>query len=406
MNFATRLARNSGRATPSLRCAPNVHYINQLRQESTHLPREAVQTNGATSAVRSGTIQNADRDGLIGGSDRSHDLWPGVVAAHEKERKFLKVPKARNAPTSPQAAMSISYEELGQRSKIPIEELKKTETTTTTKRQRRLAEFDWQQLHRSTVLNGPTDIALTFVDYLNVANRQAFRFDQLDLATLRFIQEVERVLGCPSEPGVHELRMAERDRQAIIVTEAEIAEMLKDCPTLYHMAERNTWPSIQEHGLMSTSALLDRYGIAGAERDAIEAARRPASVSLERESYGRAVVRDQFPMDDKGLTRCLQDGLTPPDWYRLLNAKVFFWLTQDRLSRLLNAGLYRLEEHDVLEVDSANSWRRMRMKSGSVPSTAVAPDPIRTRAGQQRFGGFRTTRMLPSDRRASAANGW
>ena len=51
MNFATRLARNSGRATPSLRCAPNVHYINQLRQESTHLPREAVQTNGATSGA-------------------------------------------------------------------------------------------------------------------------------------------------------------------------------------------------------------------------------------------------------------------------------------------------------------------------------------------------------------------
>jgi len=138
------------------------------------------------------------------------------------------------------------------------------------------------------------------------------------------------------------------------VSEAELAELLDDCPTLYHMAERGSWPSIRKHGLLSTSALLDRYKIAGAERQAIEAARRPASVTLESKDLGQAVVRDQFPMDDKGLTRCLQDALSPADWYRLLNAKVFFWLTRDRLLRLLNAGLYRLEEHDVLALDSAS----------------------------------------------------
>ena len=93
--------------------------------------------------------------------------------------------------------LEMTYEELAARSGIPIGDLKNTETTTTTKRQRRLAEFDWQQLHRSTVLNGPTDIALTFVDYLSVANRRAFRFDQLDPSTVRFIQEVERVSGVP-----------------------------------------------------------------------------------------------------------------------------------------------------------------------------------------------------------------
>jgi adenylosuccinate synthase len=89
----------------------------------------------------------------------------------------------------------ITYEELSARSGIDIGELKKTETTTTTKKQRRLGEFDWEQLHRSTMLNGPTDIALTFVDYLNRANREAYRFDQLKLETVRFIEEVERVSG-------------------------------------------------------------------------------------------------------------------------------------------------------------------------------------------------------------------
>ena len=93
--------------------------------------------------------------------------------------------------------LEITYEELAARSGINISELKKTETTTTTKRQRRLAEFDWEQLHRSTMLNGPTDIALTFVDYLEKRNRDAFRFDQLGIETVRFIGEVERVSGVP-----------------------------------------------------------------------------------------------------------------------------------------------------------------------------------------------------------------
>lgn len=138
-----------------------------------------------------------------------------------------------------------------------------------------------------------------------------------------------------------------------MVTEAELNELIGHCPTLYHMAERNSWPLISKHGLLSTTALLDLYAVAGAERHSIESERRPKSVPIEREDLGQAVIRDQFPMDDKGLVRCLEDGLSPQDWYRLLNAKVFFWLTRPRLLRLLNAGTYRREEHDVLEIETA-----------------------------------------------------
>jgi len=93
--------------------------------------------------------------------------------------------------------LEITYEELAARSGIDISELRRTETTTTTRRQRRLGEFDWEQLHRSTMLNGPTDLALTFIDYLSKANREAYRFDQLKLETVRFVEEVERVSGVP-----------------------------------------------------------------------------------------------------------------------------------------------------------------------------------------------------------------
>jgi hypothetical protein len=137
------------------------------------------------------------------------------------------------------------------------------------------------------------------------------------------------------------------------MTEDELAELLRDCPIAYHMAERGSWASIREHGLLSTSALLDLYGTCGAERATIEAMRRPEKLALQRDGLHRVVIRDQKPMDDTGLARSLDDGLSPADWYRLLNRRVFFWLTRGRLLRLLTARPYRNDEHDVLELDSA-----------------------------------------------------
>lgn len=42
-------------------------------------------------------------------------------------------------------------------------------------------------------------------------------------------------------------------------------------------------------------------------------------------------------MPPKALARCLTDGVTPDEWYRLLNSKVFFWIDPDRLIRQRNA---------------------------------------------------------------------
>ncbi|WP_458097295.1 DUF7002 family protein [Roseomonas sp. WA12] len=158
----------------------------------------------------------------------------------------------------------------------------------------------------------------------------------------------------------------------------ELAELLRDCPVLYHMAERGSWPSIRRHGLLSTSALLDLYGVTGAARTALEAERRPEGVLLEEPGLGRATIRDQKPMDDAGLRRCLQDGLTPEDWYRLLNGKVFLWPSRERLSRLLSAKPYRLLEHDVLELDAASLVREYidRITLSPINSGTTRPFPV------------------------------
>ena len=143
------------------------------------------------------------------------------------------------------------------------------------------------------------------------------------------------------------------------------------------MAESGSWPSIRQQGLLSTSALLDRWELIRQQREVIEAGRRPENVVIVHPTLGRAVVRDQKPMDDAGLQRCLRDGLTPTDWYRLLNARVFFWLTRARLHRMLTARPYRKLEHDVLELDAAAlvTAHRTRITLSPINSGATKPFP-------------------------------
>lgn len=160
------------------------------------------------------------------------------------------------------------------------------------------------------------------------------------------------------------------------MTEEELRELLADSPTLYHMATRGSWSNIQKWGLLSTSALLDLFKLAGAARATIEGARRSSSMPLRRRGLGRAMVRDQLPMDDKGLLRCLGEGLSPEDWYRALNSKVFFWVSRGRLLRLLNAGTYRMEEHDVLEMDAMSLVADYRPRVWLCPMNSGCTKPF------------------------------
>ncbi|CAI4029770.1 hypothetical protein DNFV4_00188 [Nitrospira tepida] len=97
---------------------------------------------------------------------------------------------------------------------------------------------------------------------------------------------------------------------------------------VYHLAEAANWPSICLSGLLSTKVLLDLAGLQGTERERIERCQR-----LEHTTLPNGVqVRDQKPLPERSLATCLV-GLTPPEWYELINSQVFFWLDADRLNR-------------------------------------------------------------------------
>lgn len=108
----------------------------------------------------------------------------------------IRVQNPANA-TSGRMAQEINWAEVARRSGKDVRKLRSAERTSTTGRRRRVGEFDWALLRRAAALNGPTDIALTFADYLDSSNEDARRFEQLSEETIRFIEEVERVAAAP-----------------------------------------------------------------------------------------------------------------------------------------------------------------------------------------------------------------
>jgi adenylosuccinate synthase len=108
----------------------------------------------------------------------------------------IRVQSPKNSTSGPMG-VDLTWTEISRRSTIPLTELRKCERTSTTKRNRRVAEFNWTLFRKAVSLNGPSDIALTFADYIHIQNREARRFEQLNEETLRFIEEIECVASAP-----------------------------------------------------------------------------------------------------------------------------------------------------------------------------------------------------------------
>lgn len=81
------------------------------------------------------------------------------------------------------------------RSGTDLSTIKGTEIATTTRKKRRIGEFDWSMIRQAADLNRPTDVALTFSDYVDAENGRAHRLEQLTPDTIEMVEEIERVTG-------------------------------------------------------------------------------------------------------------------------------------------------------------------------------------------------------------------
>ena len=144
---------------------------------------------------------------------------------------------------------------------------------------------------------------------------------------------------------------AEHHRSLILVAIMESSELINRFPRLFHMAHANAWPGILRDGLLSTSALLDIFDVEGARRRAIEEHLRSSYEVITHPDHGSAHIRDNKPLNRGLLENALED-LSVEEYLRLLNGKVFFWLTEKRLSTFLDARAFRNDPHLVITVDT------------------------------------------------------
>ena len=120
----------------------------------------------------------------------------------------------------------------------------------------------------------------------------------------------------------------------------EVADFTRAQPYLYHLSAVENRASIERHGLLSTSALLDLHGVAGPARAPFEQDQRRAALALPG-AAPPVVLRDQIPLVETKLAACLRDGLTPRDWRLMLNSRVFFFPSLARVQALLGASVNR-----------------------------------------------------------------
>lgn len=144
------------------------------------------------------------------------------------------------------------------------------------------------------------------------------------------------------------------------------------------MADSRNLQGILERGLLSTSSLLDLFEIRGAERVAIERKHRPATVPIEHERYGTAMIRDQKPMSVSRIAASLTDA-APDAFFRFLNGRVFFWPTEKRLATMNAARAYREQDQTVFVLASepliAEYEKRIRLSPMNSGATTPFAHP-------------------------------
>ncbi len=106
-------------------------------------------------------------------------------------------PDGDDGHTSGRLKHEVSFATVAKAAGLNPAEVMQNEKTSTTRRDRRVGWFEWEQFRHACALNAPTDLVLTFADYIDAQNQMARRFEQLTPDTIKFIEELERVAQAP-----------------------------------------------------------------------------------------------------------------------------------------------------------------------------------------------------------------
>ncbi|WP_431825088.1 adenylosuccinate synthetase [Burkholderia sp. F1] len=219
-----RMARDVPALAPYVGVPGNYHGATADRLEEAYRKRQSILlegTQGSGLSLFHGTYPYVtSRDTNVAGCLAEAGISPSRV------RKILMVirpmpirvgdPDGNEGHTSGPLKHETSFDAIAKYAELDAAALHSAEKTSTTKRKRRVGWFEWDQFRRACALNAPTDIVLTFADYIHASNRNARRFEQLTQETIKFVEELERVSQAPvslintrfprQEDGVDDLR--------------------------------------------------------------------------------------------------------------------------------------------------------------------------------------------------------
>jgi hypothetical protein len=125
-------------------------------------------------------------------------------------------------------------------------------------------------------------------------------------------------------------------------------EFVRRHPRLFHLAHADAWPTLREHGLLSTATLVRRSSVE--DKDALLSTHRPEAVTVDVEDVGPVVIRDQAPLNIAKLTTALSAGMTVQDWLRMLNGMVFLYPDEATLTAF--HALYKTQPAVVVELNT------------------------------------------------------
>lgn len=200
-----RLARDVEELRPYVGVSGNYHGSTSDRLEEAYRSGHSILlegTQGSGLSIFHGDYPHVtSRDTNVAGCIAEAGISPSRI------RKILMVirpmpirvgdPDGAQGHTSGKLKHATTFDEIAGKAGLDAQALNTAEKTSTTRRNRRVGWFEWDQFRKACALNAPTDIVLTFADYLKASNRNARRFEQLDPETIKFVEELERVSHAP-----------------------------------------------------------------------------------------------------------------------------------------------------------------------------------------------------------------
>ncbi|HEY5463227.1 MAG TPA: hypothetical protein VIJ95_08220 [Hanamia sp.] len=160
----------------------------------------------------------------------------------------------------------------------------------------------------------------------------------------------------------------------------EIEKFIQDRPYLYHLTSKeNAMKIINQKSLYSTNRLIDLSGNADYQKIKRERRIGHKEIIIGNQSY---FLRDQRPISELALSKCLTHNWKVADFLEHLNDRVFMWPTLDRLWRhfnrysVENPVIFRFPSNEIIELNPHAKF--CRLNSGATRANSYlggkAPD--------------------------------